>query len=211
MSATAENKVTGRTPNANNPIDDDARKTLFLDARTFNNWQDKPVEDAVLHELHDLVKYAPTSANCSPMRVVFVKSLTAKERLKPHLDKGNADKTMSAPVTAIIAQDMEFYEHLPKLFPHTDARSWFAGNDKKIAETAFRNSSLQGGYFILAARGLGLDCGPMSGFNEDGLNGEFFADTPYKVNFICNLGYGDPEGLFPRSPRFDFDDICKII
>lgn len=192
-------------------LDDDALDTLFREARTYNNWKDVEVGDSVLHDLHDLVKYGPTSANCCPMRVVFVKSDEARERLKPHLAEGNVEKTMSAPVTAIIGHDMEFYEHLPKLFPHTDARSWFVGNDKLIEETAFRSSSLQGAYLMLAARSLGLDCGPMSGFDSDGVEKEFFAGTNVKPNFLCNLGYGDPEGLFPRSPRFSFDEANSII
>lgn len=189
----------------------DALDILFRDARTYNKWQDKDVPDSLLHELHDLMKFGPTSANCSPMRVVFVKSEEAKARLKPHMAEGNVDKTMSAPVTAIIGMDMEFYEELPKLFPHTDAKSWFEGNDDLIKETAFRNSSLQGAYLMLAARSLGLDCGPMSGFDTEGVKNEFFADTAIKPNFICNLGYGDAEDLFPRSPRFSFDEANSIL
>lgn len=192
-------------------INDNALDVLFRDARTYNNWQDKDIPDSLLHELHELVKFGPTSANCSPMRVVFVKSEDAKARLKPHLAEGNVDKTMGAPVTAIIGMDMEFYEELPKLFPHTDAKSWFEGNDDLIEETAFRNSSLQGAYLILAARALGLDCGPMSGFDTDGVKNEFFPDSQVQPNFICNLGYGDPEGLFPRSPRFSFDEANSIL
>ncbi|MBL4805539.1 MAG: malonic semialdehyde reductase [Alphaproteobacteria bacterium] len=192
-------------------LTDDALDTLFRDARTFNSWRDVDVEDGVLHQLHDIMKFGPTSANCSPARVVFVKSKDAKERLKPHLAEGNVDKTMSAPVTAIIGHDMEFYEELPKLFPHTDAKSWFVGNDDLIKETAIRNGTLQGGYLIMAARALGLDCGPMSGFDTDGVKKEFFADTPIEPNFLCNLGYGDPEDLFPRSPRFSFDEANSII
>lgn len=192
-------------------INDNALDVLFRDARTYNNWQDKDIPDSLLHELHELVKFGPTSANCSPMRVVFVKSEDAKARLKPHLAEGNVDKTMGAPVTAIIGMDMEFYEELPKLFPHTDAKSWFEGNDDLIEETAFRNSSLQGAYLILAARALGLDCGPMSGFDTDGVKNEFFPDSTVQPNFICNLGYGDPEGLFPRSPRFSFDEANSIL
>ena len=192
-------------------INDDALDVLFRDARTYNNWQDKDIPDSLLHELHELVKFGPTSANCSPMRVVFVKSEDAKARLKTHLAEGNVDKTMGAPVTAIIGMDMDFYEELPKLFPHTDAKSWFEGNDDLIEETAFRNSSLQGAYLILAARALGLDCGPMSGFDTAGVKNEFFPDSTVQPNFICNLGYGDPEGLFPRSPRFSFDEANSIL
>jgi 3-hydroxypropanoate dehydrogenase len=140
-----------------------------------------------------------------------VKSKDAKERLKPHLSEGNRDKTMEAPVCAIVGYDMEFYEHLPKLFPHTDARSWFAGKPEKIQETAFRNGTLQGGYLILAARALGLDCGPMSGFDNGGVDKEFFAGTSIRSNFLCNLGYGDSTGVRPRSPRFEFHEMAKVI
>jgi len=188
----------------------DALGVLFRDARTQNGWQDKPVGEDTLHALWDLVKMGPTSANCLPARIVFVTSAEGKARLKPHLMDGNVAKTMAAPVTAIIGHDMEFYEHLPELFPHTDARSWFAGNDDLIAETAFRNGTLQGGYLILAARALGLDCGPMSGFDQDGVNQEFFAGTAIKSNFLCSLGYGNNENLFDRSPRPDFETFCSI-
>jgi 3-hydroxypropanoate dehydrogenase len=184
---------------------------VFHDARTHNQWQDREVADATLHELVDLLKLGPTSANCSPARILFVKSREAKERLKPHLSVGNADKTMAAPVCAIIGYDLDFYEHLPKLFPHTDARSWFAGNESKIFETAFRNGTLQGAYLIMAARGLGLDCGPMSGFDNQGVDREFFAGTKVRSNFLCNLGYGDSSGLFPRAPRFGFDEMARIV
>jgi 3-hydroxypropanoate dehydrogenase len=184
---------------------------LFREARTHNAWQDKDVLDSLLHEIVDLAKLGPTSANSSPARFVFVKSPEAKERLKPHLSDGNRDKTMKAPVCAIVAYDLDFYEHLPKLFPHTDARSWFAGKKDKIAETAFRNGSLQGAYLIMAARALGLDCGPMSGFDNAGVDLEFFAGTNIKSNFLCNLAYGDASVLFPRSPRFDFDEMARII
>jgi 3-hydroxypropanoate dehydrogenase len=153
----------------------------------------------------------PTSANCSPARFVFVKSKEAKERLKPHLSEGNRDKTMKAPVCTIIGYDLDFYEHLPKLFPHTDARSWFAGKPEKIEETAFRNGTLQGAYLILAARLHGLDCGPMSGFDNAGVDAAFFSGTSIKSNFLCNIGYGDPAGVQPRSPRFSFDELAKIV
>ena len=188
----------------------DALQQLFLDARTHNKWQPREVPDALLHDLVDTLKMGPTSANCSPARFIFVKSDAAKRRLEPHLSEGNRAKTMTAPVVAIIAQDMAFYEHLPKLFPHTDARAWFTGNHKMIEETAFRNATLQGAYLILAARALGLDCGPMSGFDKAGVDTEFFDGTTYKVNFLCSLGHGDPAGLFPRSPRFAFDEIASI-
>lgn len=189
----------------------DALDILFREARTYNKWHDKDVSDELLQRVYDLAKFGPTSANCSPMRLVFVKSKEAKERLKPHLAEGNVEKTMSAPVTAIIGEDYDFYEHLPKQFPHTDAKSWFKGNEELIKETAFRNGSLQGAYLILAARALGLDAGPMSGFDTDGVTKEFFPDGNIKANFICNLGYGDPADLYPRSPRFDFDEICEIV
>lgn len=184
---------------------------LFRDARTRGAWRDQDVPDALLHELVDLVKLGPTSGNCSPARFVFVKSPEAKARLKPFLSDGNRDKTMKAPVCAIIGYDLDFYEHLPKLFPHTDAKSWFEGKPEKIADTAFRNSSLQGAYLILAARALGLDCGPMSGFDQAGVDQEFFAGTKVKSNFLCNLGYGDDSQLRPRSPRFDFDEMARIL
>lgn len=185
--------------------------TIFLDARTHNAFHDRPVPEDVLRRLVDVMKMGPTSANCSPARIVFVASKEAKERLKPHLSEGNQEKTMKAPVCAIIGQDMEFYEKLPQLFPHTDAKSWFAGNPDKIRETAFRNSTLQGAYLIIAARALGLDCGPMSGFDAEGVDKEFFAGTPIKSNFLCNLGYGDPSALFPRSPRFSFAEMARIV
>ena len=184
---------------------------LFRDARTHNAWLDRQVPDALLHELVDLVKLGPTSANCSPARLIFVKSPEAKARLKPLLSEGNRDKTMKAPVCAIIGYDLDFYLHLPKLFPHANAKSWFEGNDKKIAETAFRNGTLQGAYLIMASRALGLDCGPMSGFDNDGVDREFFAGTHTKSNFLCALGYGDASVLFPRSPRFDFDEMARIV
>ena len=183
---------------------------IFNDARTYNGWQDKPVSDALLKQAYDLTKMAPTSANCQPMRVIFLSSDEAKAKLKPALAEGNVDKTMAAPVVAIIAHDMEFYERLPKYFPHTDAKSWFVGNDELIRETAFRNGSLQGAYFMLAARAVGLDCGPMSGFDTDKVNETFFKGTSYKANFLCNLGYGDESSLFPRAPRPDFDECCEI-
>jgi 3-hydroxypropanoate dehydrogenase len=184
---------------------------LFRAARTHNAWRDKDVPEALLHEIVDLAKMGPTSANCSPARFLFVKSREAKEKLKPHLSDGNRDKTMKAPVCAIIGYDLDFYKHLPKLFPHTDAKSWFEGQEKKIAETAFRNGTLQGAYLMLAARALGLDCGPMSGFDNAGVDRDFFADTNIKSNFLCNLGYGDGSVLFPRSPRFTFDEMAKVL
>ncbi len=192
-------------------LDQAAFEQLFLEARTQNAWKEGEVSDETLRRLFDIVQMGPTSANCSPARYVFVKSPEAKERLKPHLSGGNLEKTMSAPVTVIIANDMEFYEHLPKLFPHTDAKSWFTSNDDLIRETAFRNATLQGGYMIIAARALGLDCGPMSGFDQAGVDEEFFKGTTYKSNFLLNLGHGDPSALFPRSPRFEFEEVASIL
>ncbi len=193
------------------PVSKACLDQIFRDARTHNVWLDRDVPNALLHELVELVKLGPTSANSSPARFVFVKSREAKERLKPFLSEGNRDKTMKAPVCAIIGYDLDFHEHLPKLFPHTDARSWFAGKDAKILDTAFRNGTLQGAYLIVAARALGLDCGPMSGFDQKGVDKEFFAGTKIKSNFLCSLGYGDAAKLFPRSPRFAFDEMARII
>ena len=193
------------------PVSDTCLDQIFRDARTHNAWLDRDVPDALLHELVDLMELGPTSANSSPARFLFVKSSEAKERLKPHLSEGNRDKTMAAPVCAIIGYDLDFHEHLPKLFPHADARSWFAGNDAKILDTAYRNGTLQGAYLIIAARTLELDCGPMSGFDQKGVDREFFAGTKIKSNFLCNLGYGDHAALFPRSPRFTFDETARIL
>lgn len=192
-------------------IDDIALDILFREARTHFAWLPKPVAPETLKKAYDLARMGPTSANCSPMRIVFVQSQEAKEKLKPCLAEGNIQKTMDAPVTALIAADHEFYNRLPKLFPHTDAKSWFAGNEELIRTTAFRNSTLQGAYFIIAARACGLDCGPMSGFDNQKVDQAFFQGTSYKSNFICNLGYGDSSVLFPRDYRFDFDEVCKIL
>jgi 3-hydroxypropanoate dehydrogenase len=190
-----------------------ALDALFLEARTHNGWLDKPVDEALLRRVWDLARMGPTSANCSPMRVVFVKSPEAKARLQPALMEGNRAKTMAAPVTAIFGNDSRFYDLLPKLFPHTDARAWFAGPGKETVATttAFRNGTLQAAYFMLAARALGLDCGPMSGFDNAWVDREFFPDGRVKSNFICNLGYGDPAALFPRSPRLGFEEACSIV
>ena len=192
-------------------IYDEALDVIFRKARTQNKWLDKPVSPALLMAVYDLMRWGPTSANMSPARIVFVMSKAAKERLKPFLSEGNRDKTMSAPATAIIGYDIKFAEQLPKLFPHApDAKNWF--KDLEIAKVhAFRNGSLQGAYFIIAARALGLDCGPMSGFDNAGVDREFFADGSVKSNFICSVGYGDPTGLFERSPRLSFDEACKIL
>jgi len=192
-------------------VDDNALDILFRNARTHNKWLPEPVSDELLHDVYDLFKFGPTSANSSPARILFIKSDEAKERLLPTMAPLNAEKTRSAPVVAIIAYDLEFYEKLHKLFPHADAKPWFANNPTLAHETAFRNSSLQGAYFMIAARALGLDCGPMSGFDQEKLNAEFFPDGKWKANFVCNLGYGDASALFPRNPRLDFDEACAIL
>jgi 3-hydroxypropanoate dehydrogenase len=185
---------------------------IFRGARTHNVWLDKPVEDELLKRVYDLARMGPTSANMCPMRIVFVKSREAKERLKPALDAGNVDKTMKAPVTVIIAMDIHFFEQLPKLFPHVDAKAWFKDLPENVLEyIALRNGSLQGAYFMLAARSLGLDCGPMSGFNNALVDEAFFAGTTVKSNFLCNLGYGDASKLHPRSPRLAFEEACKML
>jgi 3-hydroxypropanoate dehydrogenase len=192
-------------------LDQKSLDVLFNEARTYNDFSDKPVPDALLKQVYDLAKMGPTSANCLPMRIVFVKSDEAKAKLKPCLMEGNVEKTMKAPVCAIIGMDMEFYEHLPALYPHTDAKSWFVGKPDYIRSTAFRNSSLQGAYFLLAARAMGLDCGPMSGFDNAKIDSAFFGGTSYKSNFIMNLGYGTEKNLYPRSPRLSFDDACEVV
>ena len=192
-------------------VSDECLNLIFRDARTHSAWLDKPVEDALLAQVYDLAKLGPTSANMSPMRVVFVKSKEAKEKLKPPLDAGNVDKTMTAPVTAIIGMDVHFYEQLPKLFPHADAKAWFKNLPENVLEyLALRNSSLQGAYLMLAARSLGLDCGPMSGFDNAKVDAAFFAGTTIKSNFLCNLGYGDPTKLRPRNPRLGFSEACRM-
>ena len=183
----------------------------FREARSFNAWTPRSVSTALMQAVYDLAKLGPTSANCSPARFVFVTSAEAKARLKPHLSAGNLEKTMAAPVTVIIAHDLDFAEKLPELFPHSpDAKNWFAGEDM-ARTTAFRNGSLQGAYFMLAARSLGLDCGPMSGFDNAGVDKAFFPEGRIKSNFLCNIGYGDPAGNFPRSPRLDFEEACQIL
>ncbi len=206
-------------------LSDDALNTLFREARTYNAWLDKPVPDATLHQLYNLVKWGPTSANGSPARFLFLRSPKSKERLRPALSSGNVQKTMTAPVTVIIAYDLRFYEKLPKLFPHSPAmRDVFANNPQLIEATAKRNSSLQGAYLIMGARGLGLDCGPMSGFDNAKVDEEFFGAGRceeceqeffpaghVKSNFLCNLGYGDRSKLYPRSPRLEFSDACTLL
>ena len=192
-------------------LDDDGLNLIFRNARTHNVWLPTPVPEATLRAIWNVMKFGPTSANCLPLRIVFVQSRAAKERLAACASAKNAPKVRAAPVTAIFAMDLEFYEQLPRLFPHDQsARSWFAGKPDHIKETALRNSSLQGAYFIIAARAFGLDCGPMSGFDADQVNAEFFPDGELKFNFVCSLGQGDASKLFPRSPRLDFDEACRI-
>jgi 3-hydroxypropanoate dehydrogenase len=192
-------------------VNEDAIKQLFLEARTHNAWQDRPVADDLLRRIYDTAKMGPTSANNQAARIVFVKSAAAKEKLKPSLSPGNVDKTMSAPVTAIIAHDVEFHEKLPKLFPQFDMKAVFAGLPaEKREHAAFQSSSLQGAYVILAARALGLDCGPMAGFDNAKVDAAFFADGKWKSNFLINIGYGDATKLWPRNPRLDFEEACRI-
>ncbi|HNA19874.1 MAG TPA: malonic semialdehyde reductase [Agitococcus sp.] len=195
----------------NTALNEQALNQLFTEARTFSAWQDKAVSTELLHQLYDLVKFAPTAANTTPARFVFVTSQEAKAKLKPALAEGNIDKTMQAPVTVIVAADYQFYEYLPVLFPHTDAKSWFVGNQAAIDSTAFRNSSLQGAYLIMAARALGLDAGPMSGFNNQLVDELFFAGTQIKSNFLINLGYGDVAKLHTRNPRLSFEQAAHIL
>ncbi len=192
-------------------LDDAALDALFREARTQNGWSDMPVSESELHHLYDLLKFGPTSANSSPARFAFLRSAEAKARLSPALSPGNVEKTMAAPVVAVVAEDPRFYDHLPKLFPHGDARAWFAGNPALAEETAFRNSTLQGGYLIMAARAAGLDVGPMSGFDRAKVDEIFFADSGWKSNFLVCLGHGNGENLFPRAPRLDFSEACREI
>ncbi len=193
-------------------LSDDGMDLILRNARTHNFWQDKPVSDLTLQALHELLRHGPTSANCSPARFLFIRTPEGKARLAPHLSDGNHDKTMAAPVTAIIAYDMRFYEHLAKLFPHNlDARTWFEGNDEVVFSTAFRNGTLQGAYLMIAARALGLDIGAMSGFDNAGVDAEFFPDGSFRSNFLCNIGYGDPTEMPPKNPRPDFDEVCELL
>jgi 3-hydroxypropanoate dehydrogenase len=191
-------------------IDHTAIEAMFTNARTHNKWTDQPVSDADLHAIFDLLKMGPTSANCSPARFVFIRTPEGREKLRPALSAGNLDKTMSAPVVVIVAHDPKFYDKLPMLFPHADARAWFAGNDALAQETAFRNGTLQGAYLMIAARAMGVDCGPMSGFDKAKVDAAFFAENGWKSNFLINLGHGDASGLLPRSPRFSFDEACVL-
>jgi nitroreductase len=191
-------------------LDDKALDTLFRDARSFSYWQQKPVSEAQIRMLYELMKWGPTAANSCPARFVFIQSEAAKARLKPCLDEGNVRKSMEAPVVAIIAMDLEFYEKLPQLYPHADARAWYVGKPEKIRASARLNAALQGAYLMLAARSLGLDCGPMTGFDKAKLDAEFFPDGQLKSLFICALGYGRREKLHPRGPRLDFMSACCI-
>lgn len=196
------------------PLSDEALDTIFRTARSYNGWLDKDVSEEQLHAIYDLMKMGPTSANQQPLRIVWCKSPEAKARLAQYAGEKNQPKITTAPVCAILAMDLEFQEQLPWLFPHTDARSWFTGDDKREMrkEQAFRNSSLQGAYLIIAARALGLDCGPMSGFDNAAVDADFFADEPnWKSNFICSIGYGDPASIFGRSPRPDFDKFNQVL
>ena len=192
-------------------LSEEALGEILTEARTHSVWLPEPVSDDLLVQIYNLMKWGPTSANSSPARIVFVKSPEAKAKLLPCMAEGNVEKTKAAPVTAIIAQDLEFYDKLPRLFPFADARSWFAENKSFAESTAFRNSSLQGAYFIIAARALGLDCGPMSGFDNAKVDEVFFHGTSWRSNFICNLGHGDASKLRPRSPRLEFSETCKIL
>jgi 3-hydroxypropanoate dehydrogenase len=194
------------------PINQEALDQLFREARTHSAWLDQPVTDETLRDLYDLMKFGPTSMNCTPARVLFLRTREAKERLRPFLMQANVDKTLAAPVTAIVAYDTKFYDRLPQLFPHyPGAREIFANNADLAQITATRNGTLQGGYFIMAARALGLDCGPMSGFDNAKVDAEFFAGEPLKSNFLCNLGYGDASKLLPRNPRLEFEEACRAL
>lgn len=184
---------------------------LFLNARTYNDFEPTKIPNELLKQVYDLAKFGPTAANSCPARFVFITSDEAKEKLLPHLMEGNVEKTKNAPCTVIVAYDTKFYEHLDVLFPHTNARSWFEGNEESIKYNSLMNGSLQAGYFIMAARAMGLDCGPMGGFNKDKVNEIFFKDTNWSANFLINLGYGTEDGAYPRNPRLDFDKACKII
>ncbi len=191
-------------------LDAGAMDLLFREARTHNGWLDQPVPEERLKEAVDLMKFAPTAVNASPLRIVFVRSAEAKAKLKDALSPGNVEKTMAAPVTAILGYDRGFYDHLPRLFPHADARAWFAGNEAFANDTAYRNGTLQAGYFLLALRGVGLDTGPMSGFDADKVDAAFFAGTNVRSNILVNIGYGNPAKLYPRSPRFSFEEIATF-
>ena len=207
MSAISENI----SATVRQPLPDFALDQLFRNARTYTAWLPKPVPAELLRQVYDLAKMGPTSANSTPARFVFVVSPEAKERLKPALAPGNVDKTMAAPATAIVASDLEFYEQMPRLFPQAEMKQYFVGKPAVVEEHALRNGSLQGAYLILAARALGLDCGPMSGFDSAKVNAEFFPDGKWKANFLVNLGYGDPSKLYPRNPRLAFEEAVKVL
>src|SRR5437867_11855638 len=199
------------TPTLRHRLNDDALDVIFRTARTYNGWLDKPVSDETLSEIYNLMKWGPTSANASPARFLLLRTKVAKERLRPALAPGNVQKTMAAPVTVIVAYDLRFYEKLPKLAPHNPGfRDLFANNPELAEVTAKRNSTLQGAYLIIAARALGLDCGPMSGFDNARVDATFFPDGKWKSNFLCNLGYGDPASVKPRNPRLSFEEACRI-
>ena len=193
-------------------LDDRALDIVFRNARTHNEWLDDPVTDDDLRAIFEAMKFGPTTANSWPARFVFLRSRESREKLAPHLSEGNREKTLRAPMCAVVAYDLEFYERLDRLFPHDPtARSWFAGKDEHVRVTALRNGSLQGAYFIVAARSLGFDCGPMSGFDNDGVDAAFFAGSGWRSNFLCNLGHGDASKLFPRNPRPGFNEVCRIV
>lgn len=194
-----------------NPLDEEALNLIFGEARSMNGWQDKDVSDAMIHSLYDLTKMGPTSTNCSPARFVFVKSEAEKVKFEPALLPNNISKVMTAPVVAIIGYDLDFSDHMTKLFPHMDVAPMYKGNNEMNVSTAFRNSSLQGAYLMMVARAMGLDCGPMSGFNNQLVDETFFSNTNIKSNFLCCIGYGDSTKIFQRLPRLDFDEVCKII
>lgn len=193
------------------PIDDRGLDQLFRTARSFNYWLDRPVSDERLREIYELMKFGPTASNSCPARIVYVRSPEAKARLKPCLDEGNVNKSMTAPAVAIIGMDLEFYEKFPTLWPQSDKRSGFVGQPDKIKASATRNSTLQAAYFMLAARSLGLDCGPMTGFDAQKLEAEFFPDGKIKANMLCAIGYGDRGKLHPRRPRLAFEEACKVV
>lgn len=195
----------------NEALNDSALDIIFRTARSHNGWQDKSVSDEQLKQVYDLMKWGPTSANSCPARLVFVKSEAAKQRLKPSLQEGNVEKSMTAPVVVIIGMDMEFYEEFRTLFPHADAKSWYVGKPEKIQQAAFRDSSLQAAYMMIAARSIGLDCGPMSGFDNVMLDAEFFPEGRIKSNFIIGLGYGDESKLYPRLARLDYERVCQVV
>jgi 3-hydroxypropanoate dehydrogenase len=193
-------------------INDQALDQLFRVARSQNGWKDEPISDTLMYAVYDLMRWGPTSANCSPARFIFVKSDEAKQRLKPYLAENNEDKVLTAPMCAIIGHDLEFYEKMPQLFPHNpEAKDWFSGDPVTAEVIAMRNGTLQGAYFMIAARALGLDCGPMSGFDNDGVDKEFFPDGKVKSNFICSIGVGEPSKVFERLPRLSFEEACEVL